>query len=131
MTIIYYTYFRIYSWYKTNQLTTVPETFAAGILMFMLLFVGLLICYWLVRLNYLGMPNDTAIAIFIIIPLVLGSLIEKWMKNRIGDFRRKWQREQGAAKKIKGYIIALFALASFIGIFAIANAFHELGLGKR
>src|SRR5688572_18488110 len=119
MNIVYYTYFRIYSWYKKNQLTTVPETFAASILMFMFLFVGLFICYWLVRLNYLGMPNGTAIAIFIIIPLVLGTLIEKWMKNRIGDFRRKWQREQGTAKKIKGYMIALLALASFIGVFAI------------
>lgn len=131
MNVIYYTYFRVYSWYKKNQLTTVPETFAAGILMFMFLFVGLFTCYWLVRLNYIGMPNATAIAVFIIVPLVLGTLIEKWMKNRIGDFRRKWQREQGTSKKIKGYIIALFALASFIGVFAVANAFHELGLGKR
>jgi predicted Na+-dependent transporter len=77
------------------------------------------------------MPNVTAITIFILVPFFLGMLIEKWMKNKIGDFRRKWQREQGIAKKIKGYLIALFALASFIGVFAIANAFHELGLGKR
>ena len=99
--------------------------------MFMFLFVGLFTCYWLVRFDYLGMPNGTAIAIFIIVPLVLGTLIEKWMKSRIGDFSRKWQRERGISKKVKGYIIALFALASFIGVFAIANAFHELGLGKR
>jgi ACR3 family arsenite efflux pump ArsB len=131
MNIVYYTYFRIYSWYKKNQLTTVPETFASGILMLMFLFVGLLICYWLVRLNYLGMPNVTALAIFIITPLILSILIEKWMKNKIGEFRRKWQREQCLAKKIKGYVIAAIAIASFVGVALIANAFHELGLSKR
>ncbi|RPD43432.1 hypothetical protein [Paracnuella aquatica] len=112
-------------------MTTVPETFAAGVLMFMFLFVGLLTCYWLVRLNYLGMPNGTALAIFLITPLVLGTLIEKWMKNKIGEFGRKWQKEQGLAKKIKGYLIAGLAIASFVGVALIANAFHELGLGKR
>ena len=107
-------------------MTTVPETFAAAVLMFMFLFVGLLTCYWLVRLNYLGMQNGTALAIFILTPLILGTLIEKWMKNKIGDFRRKWQKEQGLAKKIKGYLIAALAIASFVGVALIANAFHEL-----
>jgi ACR3 family arsenite efflux pump ArsB len=97
----------------------------------MFLFVGLFICYWLVRLNYLGMPTNTAIGIFIFIPLILGTLIDKWMKDKVGSLRRKWQREEGLGKKIKGYIIAALAIASFVGVALIANAFHELGLGKR
>ncbi len=97
----------------------------------MLLFVGLYICYWLVRLNYLGMPNNTAIAVFIFTPLVLATLIERWMKSKICEFRRKWQKEQGVIKQIKGYVIAAVAIASFVGVALIANAFHELGLGMR
>ena len=131
MTIIYYTYFRVYSWYKKNQLTTIPEACAAGVLMFMFLFLGLFICYWLVRLNYFDMPNGTAIAVFILVPLVLGTLIEKWMKSKVGGFKRRWQNEKGISKTIKGYVIAVVAIASFVGVFLIANAFHELGLGKR
>ncbi len=130
MSLVYYTYFRIYSWYKKNQLTTVPETYAAGVLMFMFLFVGLFIYYWLVRLNYFDMPSGKAVAAFILGTLILGTLIERWMKNKIGTFRKKWQRDNSRLKKIKGYMIALFAIASFIGVFAIANAFHEMGFGK-
>lgn len=131
MDIVYYTYFRIYSWYKKNQLTTVPETFAAGVLMFMFLFVGLFVYYWLVRLDYLDMPSGKAVAAFIFVPLLLGTLIERRLKKKIGIFRQRWQRDKGFVMKIKGYIIALFAVASFIGVFAIANAFHELGLRSK
>jgi predicted Na+-dependent transporter len=131
MNVVYYTYFRVYSWYKKNQLTTIPETCAAGVLMFMFLFAGLFICYWLVRLNYLGTPTNTAIGIFIFVPLFLGTLIDRWMKDKVGTFRRKWQKEEGLSKKIRGYIIAALAIASFVGVALIADAFHELGLGKR
>jgi predicted Na+-dependent transporter len=76
------------------------------------------------------MPNGIAIAVFIFVPLVLGTLIEKWMKSKIVDFRRRWQNEQGTAKTIKGYVIAAVAIASFVGVALVANAFHNLGLGQ-
>lgn len=99
--------------------------------MFMFLFVALFIYYWLIRLNWLGMPTETAIAIFIFVPLLLGTLIDKWLKIKVGSFRTKWQKEKEFSKKIKGYVIAFIAITSFVGVFLIANAFHNLGLGRR
>ncbi len=131
MDFIKYIYFRIYSWYKKNGLTTVPETSAAGILMFMFLFVGLFIGYWLVRLKYLPKPNSMTIIIFIFIPPFLATTIEWWLKNKIDSFNKKWQKEKLVTKKIKGYVIALLALTSFIGLFVIANAFYHLGLNMK
>jgi hypothetical protein len=128
---IHYIYFRIYSWYKKKGSTTVPETCAAGILMFMFLFVGLFIVYWLVRLKYLPLPNDIAKIIFIFIPPIIVMTVEFWFKNKIDTFKKKWQNENVIIKKRKGYIITLLALTSFVGLFVIANAFYHLVLNKK
>ncbi len=128
MDFIYYIYFRTYSWYKKKGSTTVPETYAAGVLTFMFLFVGLLFCYWLVRLKYLPKPNSMAIIIFILLPPIIAKTIEWWLKNKIDSFNKKWQKENLMTKKMKGYVITLLALTSLIGLFVIANEFYNLGI---
>lgn len=120
-----YIYYRAYSFYKKNGLAFEPHTWATVIPTFIVAFL-------LYALYYIGVrkavfPWVQGSFIFYAVALLgLSFIMDKVFDNKISIYKKRWDRESGTIRLIKGILIAIVAIASFIGVFIFTNELRKL-----
>lgn len=122
-----YIYYRAYSFYEKNKLAIDPHTYAAGIPTLMQGFIVYLLYYLFVRYRFIKLI-DGNILIYGVVMLGLYYLNDKFFAGRIKSYKKKWSEETNSSKVLKGTVIAILTLASFIGILLVANGLYKLKL---
>jgi hypothetical protein len=120
-----YIYYRAYSFYKKNGLAFDPHTWATVIPTFMISSLLYALYYIGVRKKIFPWMQGSFIfyAVFL---LGLGFIMDKAFRNKINTYNRRWDKETGTPRMIKGILVAIIAVASFLGVFIFANEVRKL-----
>ena len=121
-----YIYYRSYCFFEKNGLALDPHNFAVNIPTLIQVFVINLIYFLLVKAGKVGFIGDKVLIIYPIALVGLYLINDKYFNGRIKKYKRKWNTETGGARIIKGILLALVAVSSFISIFVFANELHKL-----
>ena len=120
-----YVYYRVYSFYKKNGFAVEPHIWATVIPTFIVAFL-------LNGIHYLGVKNGILpwwqgnFIFYATVLFCLAFIMDKVFENKIHFYRKRWDRENGRLRTLKGIIIALIAVGSFVGVFVITNEFRKL-----
>ena len=113
-----YIYYRAYCFYKNNGLAFEPHIWAIVIPTFITAFLIYLVYYiGVVQKIFHKVQGD--IILFGITLLGLSFIMDKVYKDEFIFFQRKWDKEQGKTRFIKGILIAALAISSFFGLFIL------------
>ncbi|MDX2049287.1 MAG: hypothetical protein SFU87_21055 [Chitinophagaceae bacterium] len=120
-----YIYYRSYCFYEKNKLAIEPHTYAIAIPLFIETFIIFLTYYFLLVQNVIPFIKING-WLYAIILICIYFLNDKFFSGKINSYKVRWRIESPFLKLVKGIIITISAVASFSGIFIIANLLHEL-----
>ncbi len=120
-----YIYYRVYCFYKKNGFDVEPHVWATVIPTFIIVFLLNFIYYLGVKKGFFPWTQGSFL-FWAIVLLGLNFIMDKVYSNKINTYRKKWDKETGTLRLIKGLLIAVVAIASFYGVFILANELRKL-----
>lgn len=120
-----YVYYRVYSFYKKNGFDVEPHIWATVIPTFIVAFLLNAIYYLGVRNGILPWSQGSLV-FYAIVLLVLAFIMDRAFENKIYFYSKRWDKENGGIKTLKGIVIAIIAVGCFVGVFVIANELRKL-----
>ena len=120
-----YIYYRSYCFYQKNGLAFNPHTWAVVPPTFICSFI-IHFAYYLLLSKRILPVVEINVLYFIGIFFGFTFLFELVYKNKFKIYKRHWKDENKKVRFIKGLIIFIITLSSFIGTFVIANEFHKM-----
>ena len=118
-----YIYYRAYSFYEKNKLAFNPHTYASVLPTLMQGFVIYLTYFLLVRFHVVLLLEGNLL-VYVGVLLGLYYINDNFFFGKIAKYKKRWRSE--SLKVVKGVIIAILAVGSFVGILLIANGLHKL-----
>lgn len=110
-----YLYYRIY---KTVKILGegAPASYAVHLLS-TLQMMNIFSILFLTPLKFRLKNNELLIAFLVLILLVVNRL---YFKNKYNFYAKKWDNENSSIRELKGFLIVIYILLSFIGVFFLA-----------
>ena len=120
-----YIYYRTYSFYKKNGFAFEPHTWATVVPTFITVFLLYLI-YFIGVVQRLFPKVQGSVVFYAVAFLGLNYIMDKIYEDKFNSYKRKWDKEPRSIRLIKGIVVAVLAIGSFIGLFVIVNELRKV-----